>query len=300
MPARFASPPTWSVEELEAARAEAEQRFIDERTEEGPRSFEALYRTLEPQVREVLADTGNLRRLTGDLFRDDPGAWGLLRYFCGPPISEEDIWTLSGRKFKRVPADAADRVAEVLLSVLDPVRFAWVAEEREPTDAEVESAVMATGALLAYERLRTQRRGTSSTAQEAAVAVALQEADYTSDPDRSEIWVLDTLERGSFARERKVAGAKCDVPVRLHDGRLLAIECKISNGPKNSWKRLNREIGGKAERWKQHFGGQVVTAAVLAGSYDLSCLRTAQADGVHVFWQHDLGPLKDFVAGVTA
>jgi hypothetical protein len=97
-------------------------------------------------------------------------------------------------------------------------------------------------------------------------------------------------------RTATFAGAKCDVPVRLHDGRLLAIECKISNGPKNSWKRLNREVGGKAERWRGHFGGQVVTAAVLAGMYDLSCLLAAQADGVHVFWEQDLEPLKDFVA----
>lgn len=107
--------------------------------------------------------------------------------------------------------------------------------------------------------------------------------------------MLDALARGGFSRERKVAGAKCDVPVRLHDGRLLAIECKISNGPKNSWKRLNREVGGKAERWRGHFGGQVLTAAVIAGMFDLSCLRAAQADGVHVFWEHDLEPLKDFV-----
>ena len=42
-----------------------------------------------------------------------------------------------------------------------------------------------------------------------------------------------------------VYGAKRDVPVRLRDGRLLAIECKVSNGAKNSWKRLNREIAGR-------------------------------------------------------
>lgn len=296
MPASFSNPPTWTIEELEGGRAEAERRFIAERTEEGPRAYEALYRELEPEIRAVLAATQDLRALTGDLFRTDPQAWGLMRYLCAPPISEEDLWTLAGRKFKRVPPDAADRVAAVLLEVLDPIRFPWVGDEREATDEERDSAVMATAALLTRERLSTQRRGTSSIRQEAAVAVALMEADYVLDADRSEVWVLDTLERGRFARERKVAGAKCDVPVRLHDGRLLAIECKISNGPKNSWKRLNREIGGKAERWRGHFGGQVLTAAVIAGSYDLSCLRTAQADGVHVFWEHDLGPLQAFVA----
>lgn len=291
----FASPPTWTVEELEAGRAEAERRFVSERTEEGPRAYVALYRTIDPKVRDVLGTTNDLRDLTGELFRADPEIWGLTRYLCAPPISEEDLWTLSGRKFKRVPADAADRVAEVIRQVLDPVRFPWVAEDREPDQHEREAAIIATTALLTRERLHTQRRGTSSARQEAAVAAVLKSAEYELDTDRSEIWVLDALMRGYFTRERKVAGAKCDVPVRLRDGRLLAIECKISNGPKNSWKRLNREVGGKAERWRARFGGQVLTAAVVAGSYDLSCLRTAQADGVHVFWEHDLEPLMSFV-----
>lgn len=295
MSASFASPPTWGVEELEAGRAEAERRFIVERTEEGPRAYEDLYRGLEPEVRAVLEATADLRTLTGDLFRARPEVWGLMRYLCAPPISEEDLWTLAGRKFKRVPQETADKVAAVLLEVLDPIRFPWVAQDRDPTDHERESAVMATVALLTREKLSTQRRGASSVRQEAAVAVALEEAGYVRDEGRSEVWVLDALDRGRFARERKVSGAKCDVPVRLHDGRLLAIECKISNGPKNSWKRLNREVGGKAERWRGHFGGQVLTAAVIAGAFDLSCLRTAQADGVHLFWEHDLEPLKDFV-----
>jgi hypothetical protein len=278
------------------ARAEAARRFVAERKEEGPRAFAAMYRLVEPQVRGVLEVTGDLGALTGALFRDDPDSWGLMRYFCAPPISEEDLWTLAGRKFKRVPPDVADTVAAVLLDVLDPIRFPWVKDDREPTHEERESAVMATSSLSAYERLRTQRRGTSSTRQEAAVGVALEEAGYTRDDGRSDVWVLDELDRGCFSRERKVAGAKCDVPVRLRDGRLLAVECKISNGPKNSWKRLNREVGGKAERWRQRFGGQVLTAAVLGGVFDLSCLQTAQADGVCVFWEHDLEPLKHFAS----
>ena len=86
------------------------------------------------------------------------------------------------------------------------------------------------------------------------------------------------------------------VPIRLYDGRLLALECKVSNGPKNSWKRLHREVGGKSERWRQEFGSQVVTGAVLAGVFDQSCLQAAQdQQNVFLFWQHDLAPLTEFV-----
>jgi hypothetical protein len=82
----------------------------------------------------------------------------------------------------------------------------------------------------------------------------------------------------------------------LRDGRLLALECKVSNGPKNSWKRVNREVGGKAETWRSQFGMQVVTSVVLAGVYHLSCLVAAQdQQKVALFWEHDLTPLAEFL-----
>lgn len=258
--------------------------------------FQTLYRTNEHLVRAALADTEKLSALTGDVFRRAPLAWGVLRYFCAPPVSEEDLWTLVGRKFKAVPDSVADATAKAILDVLDHIRFPWIPEARAPTTVEFESAVMATSALFTQELLRTQRRGQSSKRQELAVAAALRALEYEQAPEKQQdITLLDDLARGWFSRERKIRGAKCDVPVRLLDGRLLGIECKVSNGPKNGWKRLNREIVGKADKWRPAFGDQLITGAVLAGVFDLSCLVAGQAAGVAIFWEHDLGALTDFV-----
>ncbi|AWE52404.1 hypothetical protein DC008_23690 [Streptomyces nigra] len=293
-------PANWSTSELAEGRVRSEQLFRKERKEEGPRAFEEVYREVEPRVREALEVTGDLLNLDGQAFIYDPTIWRILRYVCAPPVSEEDLWTLVGQKFRTVPADLCDETAEVIREVLDPVRFAWVAEGRQPNETERESAVMATSALLALELLRTRRRGTASKRQEAEVAAALEGIGYVLDAKRGDIDVLDVLERGHFSKERKVAGAKCDVPIRLKDGRLLAIECKVSNGPKNSWKRLIRECGGKSETWRQHFGTQVMSVAVLAGSFDLSCLERAQnMDGLWVYWQHDLKALTDFIETIA-
>ncbi|MGW6710492.1 XamI family restriction endonuclease [Streptomyces sp. NPDC054956] len=294
-------PREWSVDELSSARSHSEELFRQGRKEEGPRAFEAVYRELESKVREVFSVTSNLQDLTGGVFLYDPSIWRALRYFCAPPVSEEDLWTLVGHKFTTVPADLSDDTADVIREVLDPVRFPWLSEGREPTATEQESAVMATTALWALELLRTRRRGAASKAQEAQVAETLNEIGYSLDSRRGDINVLDVLERGSFSRERKVAGAKCDVPIRLKDGRLLAVECKVSNGPKNSWKRLIRECGGKSETWRAKFGTQVVTVAVLAGAFDLSCLANAQKiDGLWIFWQHDLDSLAEFIQSIDA
>lgn len=292
----FKVPRTWSRDELRAARNAAEDAFRVARQEEGPKAFYESYRLVEPEIRSVLKETGDLRDLSGNLFIDKPDAWHTLRYFCAPPISEEDLWTLVGRKFRLVPPDVADDTAEALKTVFDHVRLPWLDDDRAPTVTEREAAVMATTSLLAHERLKTMRRGSASKKQEDAVAEALLGIGLTQDDNRDPILVLDKLHRGSFSRERKVDGAKCDVPVRLYDGRLLALECKVSNGPKNSWKRLHREVGGKSERWRQEFGGQVVTGAVLAGVYDLSCVESSQEQhSVFIFWQQDLAPLLRFV-----
>lgn len=295
----FLPPPRWATQELKAQRDRAEDDFRERRRDEGPRAFASACADIAPHVRWVLEMTDDLRAVDAAAFVTHPERLHeTLRYCCAPPISEEDLWTLvGGPKFKRVPESLAADVAFAFAPVLDPVRFPWLIESRPPTETERDAAVLATTVMLAARLVATSRRGESSTRQEAAVGAALDVAGFHLDPSRDPMTVLDILARGSFSRERRVADAKCDVPVRLHDGRLLAVECKVSNGPKNGWKRVNREVGGKAELWKQRFGSQIVTAVVLAGVLDLACLVSAQAtQGVVLFWEHDLSPLAEFVA----
>ncbi len=296
MATRFVQPRRWTPDELRAQRDQAECLFTERRRDEGPRAYATVYHELEPQIRAAFAATDDLRAISAEALLADPFLWQVLRYCCAPPISEEDLWTMVGRKFKRVTPPVAEDTAAALQPLLDPIRFPWLAAGRDPTAIERNAAVLATTVMYASVVTGTRRRGDVSARQEAAVAAVLTATDFHFDESRRAIDVLDALERGWFSRERKVAGAKCDVPVRLRDGRLLALECKVSNGPKNSWKRLNREVGGKAERWRGTFGTQVVTAAVLAGVFDLSCLVAGQNDeGVALFWEHDLSPLVQFV-----
>jgi len=299
MPAeRFVAAPILTREELKAARDKSEAAFREAWKREGPGAVVSACDQLRPQVESVLRATDNLRRINGDVFKDDPDVWQLPRYVCAPILSEENFWTLVGSpKSKRVAPKYADDAAEVIVPVVDPVRFPWVASNRQPTEIEMHAAILSTVVLLAAQRVGTGARGDASKRQEAAVARVLNEAGYSHDASSVRIEVIDDMSRGTYSPERRVAGAKCDVPVRLRDGRLLAVECKVSIGPKNGWKRLNRETGGKAESWRKHFGAQVITAVVLDGVFDLGCLIQAQdKQGVVIFWEHDLDPLREFLA----
>ena len=156
---------------------------------------------------------------------------------------------------------------------------------------------MWTAGVWAVERLRTIRRTESSKRQEAAVESLLASSGYTLQANVRKIHDFDDLQRGSFGREALLAGSKCDRPVRLFDGRLLALECKVSNSHLNSVKRLIRETGGKARQWGEEFGRKVITGAVLAGAFNLIHLVSAQEDHkINIFWEHNLAPLKAFVA----
>ncbi|WP_438000023.1 XamI family restriction endonuclease [Sorangium sp. So ce185] len=300
-PAALVAPPVHTREQLKVARDLREAAFRARWRAEGADAVVAACEELRPQVEAVLRATNNLRRIDGAVFRNDPDVWQLLRYVCAPVLSEENFWTLVGSpKSKTVRSQYADDAAEVIAPVVDPVRFPWVREDREPTRMEAYAAVLSTVVLLAAQRVGTGARGDVSKRQEAAVASVLAAAGYFRDLSSARIAFIDDLPRGSYSPERRLGSAKCDVPVRLRDGRLLAIECKVSIGPKNGWKRLNRETGGKAETWRAHFGaGQVITAVVLDGVFDLGCLVQAQdRQGVTIFWEHDLDALSRFLVAV--
>lgn len=302
-PANWVDPPHWTSDQLRENCAAEAEAFRTTRREEGPEAFAQAFRSALAEVQRSLSLTDNLRSLAGgSVFVDHPDEVEAFRYFCGPPISEEDLWTLVGEsKFRRVPPALAPDVAAALVGSLDSVRFPWMSEGRAPTPQELDRATFATAVLMAARKVGTDRRGSASTRQEGEVAAQLEAAGFTLDPDRTEIRMVDQLQRGTFSRERKIHGKKCDLPVRLHDGRLLAIECKVSNGPKNGWKRLNAEVGGKAGVWARELGSaQVITAAVLRGIFDLSSLNRAQDAGVVVFWERRLDQFVEFVQAVES
>lgn len=298
--ARWVSPPHWDDAQLEFDRAEATSDFVHERIEEGPAAYAAEFQELKPVVERLFA-TSDMLSAVQDAALDDSATVDAVRHLVAPPISADDLKTilevLTSEADGLAPKDA---LVEVALSALDPMRVPWLSQSRDPTEHELNAAIDWTAGVWAAERVRTARRMAPSRRQEDAVAAALVSAGFEEVPRPSAIHVIDALDRGCFCREVEVAGTKSDVPVRLHDGRLLAIECKVSNSYTNSVKRLIRETGGKSARWRSAFGDQVVTAAVLAGVFKLKNLREAQDQHrITLFWEHDLAPLGEFVVGAT-
>lgn len=295
----FKPVPVFSEQELDAQRQRAIALFIQERAQEGDASYRQAFETNRKLVERLFLSTKYLSVTDGNILSANPDLIEVARFLAAPPVSEDDLDTLVGRRVatrKTLPAELAQAAFDVLGAMIDTIRCPWLREERAPSAAEIKEAIDWTAGLLTVEQLRTERRTESAKRQQEAVAQLLLNNGWQEAPRRP-IQVLDDLPRGHFSRESDVWGAKCDVPIRLHDGRLLALECKVSNSATNSVKRLIRETCGKASTWRQAAGDQIITGAVLAGVFKMKNLLEAQDDHhVVVFWEHDLSPLLQFIS----
>jgi Holliday junction resolvase len=301
---RFAAPPHWSTDGLEKKRRQATADFIKERLAEGASRYEPILDECVRQVRLLFDRTDNLRYLgSGSSLASEPELVTPARYLGGPPISADDLDVLAEMRVanrRRLDPRLARTAASVIEAALDRRRFPWLFERppRDPTPEERTHALEWTAGLWAAQRVATGRRGESSSRQEAQVEKVLLEAGFNLVRGAGEIDVTgEALAGGEFSREILVIGTKCDVPVKLRDGRLLLIECKVSNSSLNSVKRLIRETCGKARAWRDGFGARAITAVVLAGVFKLRHLEEAQdRHSVALFWERDLAPLRRFVA----
>lgn len=296
-------PRLYKSDELEVQAEVALRTFVKGRFAEGTGHYRRAFLEARSLVVELFASTDNLRRLTPQAVIQHPHLIEAARFLAGPPLSQDDLNALAGGKAvnrRLLDENTATRVISAIRAFLDPFRCAWLESGAAPRRGVVAAAVDWTASLWAVERCRTSRRRESSVHQERGVADLLKGRGLKEEPGIRRIQALDELPRRHFTHEVVLGSPKADLAVRLADGRLLAIECKVSNSAINSVKRLNRETIGKAQTWRQTYGQQVVTAAVLGGVFKVSSLVGAQEAGVFIFWEHDLSGLAEFVAATCA
>lgn len=299
-------PRRWSELQLEADAATAKSAFRHERLLEPLdlynqffTTFANIFRSLIDKLPHVSGDPVDAG-LIADLV-EGRDAQKAFRYLTAPPISEDDLETVADAALTpsrlRTDPESAKRIRDTVLTIIDPHRFPWIKQDRRPSNDERERAVIASAALAASSDVGATRRNTSKEAQEKAVKDLLASLGM-KEVKAKEIPILtDAPAPGHFCGETRLASTRADVVARLKDGRVLAIECKVSNSTVNSYKRLVHDTGGKAAHWYRELGhAQVIPTAVLSGVYGTANLQDVQDKmGVYLFWQHRLGDLAAFV-----
>lgn len=298
------APPRWTNVELDAARATAIETFRAERLQEPLEAYLEAFDEYRSAVEDLLEATVDLTQLSNAALQvlTDPALLEAVRYLAGPPISADDLKVLAdveslapGRL--RSDPQMAQRVIDTVLLALDRRRFPWVADGREPDEAEREAAALASAALIASSRVQTNRRNEAKNIQEQAVEERLLAAGFEKVRAPRDVPTLIAAPTpGHFCRETVFGTRKADLLIGLWDNRKMPLECKVSNSSTNSIKRINGDAAVKAVRWTEEFGTlSVVPAAMLSGVYKLSHLVTGQANGLTLFWAHDLDALIEWI-----
>ena len=296
------SPPRWTAVQLETAASGATEGFRQQRLAESRDTYLAQIDRYRGEVEQLFAATDDLRdavRMRSELLA---GAERLeaIRYLTGPPISADDLRVVAGTSLSPVrladDSEIGDRIIATIMQLLDRDRFPWMIEGRDPTPDERAAAVGTTSTLLAASRLQTMRRNESRTEQENVVKQKLSAGGLQEVAPRTINSVRDAPGPGEFCGESLFGTRKADIVIGLFDGRVMPVECKVSNSSTNSIKRLNNDAQVKAVSWIREFGDRsTVPAAVLAGVYLVRHLLQAQDAGLTIFWTHDLEALVAFL-----
>lgn len=306
------SPPRWKPGDFQRDLDRAVELFRARRLKEPVDQYRHEFEEAAARVEDLLKMTDNLTAVpTGgsDAASDllaDPDLRTVLRYLAGPPISEDDLKTLADAPSlapSRLSDDDAtvERIMQVVHASLDIKRFPWMLDQESPDDTDRYAAVVASASLLATQRVQTTRRNADKEHQEREVRSYLARIGLKQVEPRPVPTIREAPEPGEFCGECQLARRKADIVVALHDGRVMPIECKVSNSALNSVKRLNNDAAAKAAQWLDALGrNQVVPAAVLSGVFNKHNLQDAQNAGLTIFWAHNLKPLGRFIRATQA
>src|SRR5262245_32146598 len=304
----LATPAKWTAEQLQADAERAKAYFRRERLDEPlelyVQQFDTFYGVFESLIDQLpeLASRKFDPTAFAALVADQETRRALF-YLTAPPISDDDLKTLADVPSFALGALTADpsavtRIRDTLIRILDPKRFPWVAENRSPTRAERRSAINVSSALVAVRKVETFRRTDAKEQQGRRVKDLLRALKFNEVPKRVVHNAASAPKAGEFMGETPVVGTRADVVAGLHDGRLMVIECKVSNSSVNSYKRIVHDTGGKATIWYSQFGkANIVVAAVLSGVFaPANCELVQNEKAVFLIWDHRLEDLRDFIA----
>jgi hypothetical protein len=261
-------PQAWTEKELRQDADTARRLFVADRLAALRReraAYEAGIATHARAVLDLLARTNDLRNIdAGSLEQRD--VLDIARYVVVPPISLDDLDTLTDSSFGRWVGQTTERgarpseqafraAAKILRERLGRERAPWLKAKRSPAGGERDAFARATASIRAMGAIQTARRMESSARQERAAREAAQKARYK--PVTPPATLTDPIEEmppGSYATaSRRLAETNMDIPVRLEERHrtgllFLALEAKVSNSELNSRKRL-LEVLRKRERW---------------------------------------------------
>ncbi len=255
------------------------------------------------EVISALQETNDLSSVKDALLKSGSHTRA-LRFLLAPPLSQDQFllacpeWPKSSEKTGRaLKLAAAQSFSEAFERWKDPERGKFL-EDPKTRDRTID----ATAILIANNSFATRKRMRIAKAQEDAAAAVLDNLGFKQiNPG-----LVDSpgaVADGEYARATQFVTAdgssqEVDLAIGLRGGRVLALECKVSNDKTNSIKRVN-DVLKKAAGWQTQWGRFVITGALLEGVFSEKEPRRLMDNRVEIFWSHRLDLFRARIVAET-
>lgn len=232
----------------------------------------------------------------------------VFRHMFAPPISQDQFVLLcpayskgtenSGRPINESSVAA---VAAAIHAARNRRMTRWLDRGGLPHRRELQVLLQAVPPMLSQQIVATLRRNRMSAQQEGAVVTLLQSKGWTRKTSGlvntlSDVPAKHFLHKTKFAT--KTLPQEVDIACGLGKDVVLAMECKVTNDPTNSVKRIN-DVLKKAKAWQDHWGSFVRTAALLQGVIGYKDVHRLLEANVEVFWSHNLDDFSQWIDANT-
>lgn len=306
--ASASTPTVWTKNDLatqvEAAIGEFVSRRLSEPSDRYPAHAESSRKNLSQVLQHLLKmDLDNPDPAQVQYLLAQKDFFDSLRYLAGPPVSSDDLGVLVTRRTEKITTTAiktdpelAVAVMKRILQLVDRGRFPWIASGRKPRGHEVKSAIEATVALHASQKMQTERRAYGKAVEQRLVDELINLGYTKGTPNGKGITLPSEFPSPmTFFGECSLHGRRADVIIGLHDRRIVAVESKDSSSVVNSVKRVLNDTAAKARGWSAKMGEIVVPVALLSGVFGLENLMEAQKQGLFLVWSHDLADFTNWL-----
>jgi hypothetical protein len=264
---------------------------------------------------QAMDETDNFREFTPDSLRAFPGALVVARAAVSPMMARDRLIGFAGVNGNLVRSMELDNlvpprlrnaeeqlglIASFLITKLDPGLFPWIAEARDPSDAERDKALLVLGERLTRAFYDPELRNEQERRQKALMRAYLQALGFRESTEAA----FDLL-AGTFGMGRNIVGVRedgaaqnlpTDCVVRPFQSSLplVCVEMKSAGDFTNVNKR-RKEEADKHDALHRAHGDAVVMVLQLFGYFDRSYLSYEASAGLDWAWDHRLEDLQPYL-----
>lgn len=277
-----------------------------------PQTFRDTRAKTTELVKNALTSLDNLRSVTPDVLKKQPGVLPTLRMSTAPPIARDRLIGLAGvrpnvvssleegRLPMRMPAAQLDQhlklICKTIQRLLDRDLFPWLEQGAKPTEMELYRASTIIADRLTGAVADPLIRNAQEQEQLALIGRYLKTKGYVQQapPSGKD---LAKMKPGTFCFRLNVPVAegerRVNIPIdvviqpkKVHPSRLpVLIEAKSAGDFTNTNKR-RKEEAQKIHQLRSMYGKKVRFVLFLRGYFDTGYLGYEAAEGLDWIWEH--------------